>query len=105
MPMALVDTMGYHAIIPGNHEFDDGWPAWLRRVDALKTPVLAANVSFDPRPDSPAADAIRPYIILRTERPQDRHRRPSYRGHPGNIQPRSRDQLQRRQKGIGSRHR
>ncbi|MCL1985131.1 MAG: metallophosphoesterase, partial [Betaproteobacteria bacterium] len=64
MPMALVDAMGYQAVIPGNHEFDDGWPAWLRLVDALKTPVLAANISFDPRPDSPAADKIHPYIIL-----------------------------------------
>jgi len=62
--MALVDKMGYQAIIPGNHEFDEGWPVWLRLVDALKTPVLAANVSFDPRPDSPAVDKIRPYIVL-----------------------------------------
>jgi len=64
MPMALVDKMGYQAIIPGNHEFDEGWPVWLRLVDALKTPVLAANISFNPRPDSPAVDKIRPYIIL-----------------------------------------
>ena len=64
VPMALVDKMGYQAIIPGNHEFDEGWPVWLRLVDALKTPVLAANISFDPRPDSPAVDKIHPYIIL-----------------------------------------
>ncbi|MCL2123564.1 MAG: metallophosphoesterase, partial [Desulfovibrionaceae bacterium] len=63
MPMALIDKMGYQAIIPGNHEFDEGWPTWLRLVDSLKTPVLAANISFDPRPDSPAADKILPYAI------------------------------------------
>ena len=64
MPMSLVDKMGYQAIIPGNHEFDEGWPAWLRLVDTLKTPVLATNVAFDPHSDSPAADKLLPYIIL-----------------------------------------
>ncbi|MCL2790092.1 MAG: bifunctional metallophosphatase/5'-nucleotidase [Desulfobulbus sp.] len=64
MPMVLVDKMGYQALIPGNHEFDAGWPAWLRLVESLKTPVLAANVSFDPRPVSPAVDKILPYSII-----------------------------------------
>ncbi|SBW08224.1 conserved exported hypothetical protein [uncultured delta proteobacterium] len=64
MPLALVDKMGYQAMIPGNHEFDDGWPTWLKLIDGLNTPVLAANVSFDPRPDSPAVDKILPYIVL-----------------------------------------
>ena len=68
MPIALVDRMGYQAVIPGNHAFDDGWPTWLRLVDALKTPVLAANVSFDPRPDSPAVDKILPYYRAGTKR-------------------------------------
>ena len=64
MPMALIDKMGYQAIVPGNHEFDEGWPTWLRYVDALKTPVAAANVFFDPRPDSPAIDKLHPFIVL-----------------------------------------
>lgn len=64
MHMALMDKMGYQAIIPGNHEFDDGWATWLRLIEGLKTPVLAANVVFDPRPDSPALDKIKPYIVL-----------------------------------------
>lgn len=64
VPATLVDKMGYQAIIPGNHEFDDGWATWLRYVDALKTPVLAANVSFDPRPDSPAMDKLQPFIVI-----------------------------------------
>jgi 5'-nucleotidase len=64
MPMTLIDKMDYSAIIPGNHEFDEGWPTWLNLVDSLKTPVLAANVSFDPRPDSPAVDKVLPYIVL-----------------------------------------
>ncbi|MDL2216124.1 bifunctional metallophosphatase/5'-nucleotidase [Desulfovibrio sp. OttesenSCG-928-M14] len=64
MPLALVDKMGYQAIAPGNHEFDDGWATWLRLVDGLKTPVLAANVSFEPRPDNPGVDKVLPYIVL-----------------------------------------
>ena len=64
VPATLVEKMGYQAIIPGNHEFDDGWPTWLRYVDALKTPVLAANVSFDPPPDSPAVDKLQPFIVI-----------------------------------------
>jgi len=64
MPMALLDRMGYQAVVPGNHEFDEGWPTWLRLVETLKTPVLAANIAFDPRPDSPAMDKILPYLIL-----------------------------------------
>jgi 5'-nucleotidase len=64
MPMALVDRMGYQAVIPGNHEFDEGWRTWVRYADALKTPVLAANISFEPGPDSPAADTILPYTIV-----------------------------------------
>ncbi|GAB1409544.1 5'-nucleotidase C-terminal domain-containing protein [Desulfovibrionales bacterium] len=64
MPMALIDKLGYQAIVPGNHEFDDGWGTWLRLVEGIKTPVLAANVVFDPRPDSPGLDKISPYIII-----------------------------------------
>ena len=64
MPAALMDRMGYQALIPGNHAFDDGWPTWLRLVESLKTPMLSANSSFDPRPDSPAVDKIQPYIVL-----------------------------------------
>jgi len=64
MPAALLDKMGYQAIIPGNHAFDDGWPTWIRLVEQLKTPVLAANISFDPRPDSPTVGTMPPFIVL-----------------------------------------
>ncbi len=67
MPMALIDFMGYQAITAGNHEFDEGWKTWLRLAETVKTPVVAANVSFDSRPATgagPAADAIPPYVIL-----------------------------------------
>jgi 5'-nucleotidase len=56
--------MGYQAIIPGNHEFDEGWPTWLRLAGQLKTPILAANVSFDPPPKSRALNKIKPFTVL-----------------------------------------
>jgi len=64
MPMALIDKMGYQAMVPGNHEFDEGWQTWLGMIKALKTPVAIANISFDPRPDSPSADTLHPFIVL-----------------------------------------
>lgn len=64
MPAALIDRIGYQAVIPGNHAFDDGWPTWLRLVKRLKTPVLAANISFDARPEPATAKKLKPYIVL-----------------------------------------
>jgi 5'-nucleotidase len=64
MPARLLDEMGYQAVVPGNHEFDDGWRVWLKYVESLKTPVLAANVAFDPPINSPALAKIKPYLIL-----------------------------------------
>ena len=64
MPAALLDKMDYQAIIPGNHEFDDGWSTWLRLANKLKTPVLAANVSFDSKLKQAGQDKINPFIVL-----------------------------------------
>ncbi len=64
MPAALIDRMNYQAIIPGNHEFDEGWKTWLQMVDALQTPVLGANISFDAGQSSPGMSKIYPYIVL-----------------------------------------
>ena len=47
---ALMDTLGYDAIIPGNHEFDNGMEelaAHYRNVDAVK---LSANYDFSTTP-------------------------------------------------------
>ncbi|MDR1710213.1 MAG: bifunctional metallophosphatase/5'-nucleotidase [Candidatus Accumulibacter sp.] len=61
----IVDALGYTAIIPGNHEFDAGNAVFLDYVEALETPVLAANLSFDP-PNSGRAGAkrIKPWTIV-----------------------------------------
>ncbi len=47
---ALMDTLGYDAIIPGNHEFDNGMEelaAHYREVDAVK---MSANYDFSATP-------------------------------------------------------
>ena len=60
MPLALVDTLGYEAMIAGNHEFDDGEDTYLRMVNKLETPVLGANMSFRPG----IAHRVKPYTIV-----------------------------------------
>ena len=64
MPAVVVDRMGYQAIIAGNHEFDDGNATYLRYLAAIQTPMLAANLHFDPKPASSGADHLKPYIVL-----------------------------------------
>ncbi|MDR1777080.1 MAG: bifunctional metallophosphatase/5'-nucleotidase [Desulfovibrio sp.] len=61
----VVDALGYTAIVPGNHEFDAGNAVFLDYVEALKTPVLAANLSFDPpRAERAGAKRIKPWMIV-----------------------------------------
>jgi len=67
MPLAIEDKMGYQALIPGNHEFDTGLAGWLRLVEGLKTPVLAANIALDSPAAWPAAAKILPYRVLERE--------------------------------------
>lgn len=64
MPLTLLDKMGYQALTPGNHEFDAGVQTWLRLVDGLKTPILAANIAFDTSITSPAVNKVAPYTVL-----------------------------------------
>ena len=64
MPSTLLDLMGYQAITPGNHEFDEGNDTFLRYIAAVQTPVLAANLNFAPSPVQPGADHLQPYIVL-----------------------------------------
>ena len=63
MPAALIDAMDYQAIIPGNHEFDEGADTYLRLVNTIKTPVLGANLRFAPGTPHP----VKPYTIFERE--------------------------------------
>ena len=62
VPVSVLGMMEYQAVIPGNHEFDDGCKPLLNRARALNPPMLAANLSFDP----PLQDAksISPWLTL-----------------------------------------
>jgi 5'-nucleotidase len=62
MPVSVLDMMGYQAIIPGNHEFDDGCGPMLNLARASKTPVIAANLSFDSQLEG--AESIKPWLTL-----------------------------------------
>ncbi len=48
-----VRQMRYDALVPGNHEFDDGTDALRRFYDQAQIPVLAANINA--QPDLPGA--------------------------------------------------
>ena len=62
MPVSMLDAMEYQATIPGNHEFDDGCGPMLNQARTSKTPMLAANLSFDaPRE---GAESIKPWLTL-----------------------------------------
>jgi len=63
MPKALVDRLGYQAMIPGNHEFDDGAETWLRLINSIKPQVLGANIHFS----SDMKNRVKPYIVLERE--------------------------------------
>ena len=57
----IIDQIEYTAIIPGNHEFDDGNDTFLRYVKNIETPVLAANITFDP--PLPGSERIQPWLV------------------------------------------
>ena len=58
----VLNRLEYQAFVPGNHEFDQGTTTFLKLVNALNMPVLAANISFaEPRP---GMEKLRPWITL-----------------------------------------
>jgi 5'-nucleotidase len=56
----IIDRIGYTAIAPGNHEFDDGVATFLRYVNSIKTPVVAANLTFQ---GMTGAEHVLPWLI------------------------------------------
>ncbi|MDR0826827.1 MAG: bifunctional metallophosphatase/5'-nucleotidase [Desulfovibrio sp.] len=57
----IIDRIGYQAIAPGNHEFDDGVVTFLCYANSIKTPVVAANLSFDK--GLKGAERILPWLV------------------------------------------
>lgn len=55
----LMNTMGFDAMVVGNHEFDFGQEVLKKRVSEAKFPVLGANVR--------GLEMLRPYVIKELE--------------------------------------
>lgn len=58
----LMNFVGYDAMALGNHEFDDGEAILAAFINAVKFPVLSANIDASGSAD--LADLIQPYAIL-----------------------------------------
>lgn len=58
----LMNTMQYDAMTLGNHEFDEGDGNLALFIEALKFPIVAANVNFDN--SSALKDKTVPYVIV-----------------------------------------
>jgi 5'-nucleotidase/UDP-sugar diphosphatase len=46
VPMEMMITMDYDAMVIGNHEFEYGWQSFARMKDRLPFPVLGANLFY-----------------------------------------------------------
>ena len=55
----VMNSVGYDVGIPGNHEFDFGFPVLLERASALNYPLICANLSY------PDGKSVFPeYVVL-----------------------------------------
>ncbi len=58
----IMNLLGYDAMAPGGHEFDDGDQVLADFIDALEFPVVAANLDFNY--SEALAGKIDPWVIL-----------------------------------------
>ncbi len=58
----LMNLLGYQAMTPGNHEFDDGPDTLAAFIDALNFPVVSANITV--AEGNPLEGKMVPYAIL-----------------------------------------
>ena len=57
--MDVMNSVGYDVGIPGNHEFDFGFPVLLERASSLNYPLICANLSY------PDGKSVFPeYVVL-----------------------------------------
>lgn len=57
----MLNLVAWDAIVPGNHEFDDGDAYLAKYIDKIKSPFVAANVV--PEPQNILAGKWQPYLI------------------------------------------
>ncbi|MFN8379321.1 MAG: 5'-nucleotidase C-terminal domain-containing protein [Anaerolineae bacterium] len=58
----LMNMLGYQAMTPGNHEFDDGPDTLAAFIDALNFPVVSANITV--AEGNPLEGKMVPYAVL-----------------------------------------
>ncbi|MDE0328381.1 MAG: 5'-nucleotidase C-terminal domain-containing protein [Anaerolineaceae bacterium] len=58
----IMNLLGYDAMAPGGHEFDDGDEVLANFIDALEFPLVAANIDFDY--SAALAGKVAPWVIL-----------------------------------------
>ncbi|QLA18549.1 multifunctional 2',3'-cyclic-nucleotide 2'-phosphodiesterase/5'-nucleotidase/3'-nucleotidase [Desulfolutivibrio sulfoxidireducens] len=58
----VVNLLGYQAMAPGNHEFDDGAAVLGRFINGVDFPVVACNMDATAEPE--LAGLIAPYAVL-----------------------------------------
>ena len=60
--MELLDSLGFDALVPGNHEFDKGAPFLATMLGHTRVPVVAANVDAQGVPS--LAARLRPDLVV-----------------------------------------
>ena len=58
----LMNMLGYEAMTPGNHEFDDGPDTLAAFINAVNFPVVSTNITVSD--DSPLAGLMLPYTTV-----------------------------------------
>lgn len=58
----IMNTLEYDAMVPGNHEFDDGCDPFFNLFRNLRTPVVAANLSLSG--DANMSKGMGPWVIV-----------------------------------------
>lgn len=60
-----INTLGFDAVVVGNHEFDVGFAGLEKQKQELKVPLLSANISYtDPKTGKVTLDYFQPYAWL-----------------------------------------
>lgn len=62
MEIDVLNATGYDVVTLGNHEFDNGIEALVRRLSNLKPQVVCANYDFSA---TPLAEYVKPYTIIK----------------------------------------
>jgi len=63
----VMNAMGYHAAVAGNHEFDFGLETLSTNIDEMDFPILGANVRYKSNGEIPTDIGIQPYALVEVD--------------------------------------